>query len=127
VTVTADNRDDLRIVPVRLRRSWGILVRRFFEVRPSEHPSLTFDPVVGESQHAAATTAFQQRAGHPQLERIRGVLVAAERERWDFHLVEVREREAWRFAGREIVVGPENNEMHLTRSAMANERRGPRR
>jgi hypothetical protein len=49
-----------------------------------------------------------------ELERIRGVLVAAERERWEFHLAEVREREGRRFAGREIVVGPENNEMHLT-------------
>jgi hypothetical protein len=60
-----------------------------------------------------------------ELERIRGVLVAAERERWDFHLVEVREREGRRFAGREIVVGPENNEMQQARSATAR-RRGPR-
>jgi Domain of unknown function (DUF4329) len=66
VTATAQHRDDLRVAPVRLRRSWGILVRRSLEVRPSWRPSLTFDPVVGESHQAAATNAFQQRAGHPQ-------------------------------------------------------------
>ena len=60
-----------------------------------------------------------------ELERIRGVLVAAERESWDFHLVEVREREGRRFAGREIVVGPENNEMQQTMSETAS-RRGHR-
>jgi len=72
VTVTAENRDDLRVAPVRLRRSWGILVRRSLEVRPSERPSLTFDPVVGESHHVAATNAFQQRAGHPPTAAGRG-------------------------------------------------------
>lgn len=58
-----------------------------------------------------------------ELARIRGVLMAAARGCWDFHLVEVREREGRRFAGREIVVGPENNEMQQTAPARAMERR----
>jgi hypothetical protein len=43
VTVSADNRDDLQIVPARLRRSWGILVRRSLEIRAQGRASLTFN------------------------------------------------------------------------------------
>jgi len=49
-----------------------------------------------------------------ELNRIHDALVTAERSGCEFHLVEVRERESRRFAGREIVVGPENNGMHQT-------------
>jgi len=49
-----------------------------------------------------------------ELSRIHDTLVTAERAGCEFHLVEVRERESQRFAGREIIVGPENNGMHQT-------------
>lgn len=49
-----------------------------------------------------------------ELSRIHDALVAAEGSGWDFHLVTVREGESRRFAGREIIVGPENNALHLT-------------
>jgi hypothetical protein len=45
---------------------------------------------------------------------IHDALVTAESSGREFHLVEVRERESRRFAGRKIIVGPENNGMHQT-------------
>jgi hypothetical protein len=49
-----------------------------------------------------------------ELNRIHEILATAEASGLTFHFVEVRERESRRFAGREIIGGPENNEMHLT-------------
>jgi hypothetical protein len=63
-------------------------------------------------------------AATAELERMRRVLLTAERDGCDFHLVEVQEREGRRFAGREMIAEPENNEMHLTSSAPARNR-GP--
>jgi hypothetical protein len=48
-----------------------------------------------------------------ELSRIHAVLGTAEASGLTFHFVEVRERESRRFAGREMIGGPENNEMHL--------------
>jgi hypothetical protein len=49
-----------------------------------------------------------------ELNRIHDELVTAESSGREFHLVEVRQRESRRFAGREIVTGPENTEMRQT-------------
>ena len=49
-----------------------------------------------------------------ELSRIHEVLAMAEASGQTFHFVEVREHESRWFAGREIIGGPENNEMHLT-------------
>ncbi len=49
-----------------------------------------------------------------ELSHLRRVLTMAQASGLDFHLVEVGERESRQFAGREIIVGPENDGMHQT-------------
>ena len=58
-----------------------------------------------------------------ELNRIYDALAAAEGSGHEFHLVEVEERESRRFAGREIIVGPENNRMQRTAHGKAERRR----
>jgi hypothetical protein len=56
-----------------------------------------------------------------ELNRVQAVLTMAEASGLEFHLVEGDEPASRRFAGREIIVGPENDGMHQTNG------RGPRR
>lgn len=108
--------------PREARRAFGELVELGdVDPDPADFEQEWFPPAAGLATvnwllHAAAQPRSKVRRllgalATAELERMRGVLVAADRERWDFHLVEVRQREGRRFAGREISVGPENNEM----------------
>jgi len=65
------------------------------------------------SQPRSKARRLLNQAAIQELDRIRAVLIAAERQRRKFHFVEVQEREGRRFAGREIRVGPENDALHL--------------
>jgi hypothetical protein len=58
-----------------------------------------------------------------ELNRLHDALAGAESPGREFHLVEVEEGESRRFAGREIIVGPENNQMQRTAPTQATARR----